>query len=175
MSNLRETEYGVEVVPSKYEAGCLIAGAGFMLAVSAVLLYLARDFHIVKGILAAVVGLTGTVFFGGALVQALYILSSRRPLFEIREGILRRRRTEVALADIDEITFGWHAYRPAGMVFADLVVRTVQHKRYFFPTYNMVPETEIDKLVRARILPYATNACREKWEEQQGAATESRQ
>ncbi|TYP76471.1 DUF5381 family protein [Paenibacillus methanolicus] len=173
-SNLRETEHGVEVIPSKYEAGCLITGAGFMFAASAVVLFFARDFNIVKGILAAVVGLTGTIFFGGALVQALIILAGRRPLFEIRGGFLRRKEREVALSDIDEITFGWHVYRPTGMVFADLVVRTVQNRRYFFNTYNMVSEKEIDKLVRVYILPYATAACRKKWEEQAGISPESR-
>ncbi|MFB9327677.1 DUF5381 family protein [Paenibacillus aurantiacus] len=173
MGNLRETEHGVEVVPSRYEAGCLIAGGGFMFAVSTVLLFVARHWSIAKGVLAAVAGLSGVAVFGGALLRALPILVGRRPLFEIHGGYLQSINGKIALADIDELTFGWHAYRPTGMVFSDLVVRSVTNERYFFPTYNMVSEMEIDRLVRTYILPYATTACREKWERQGGMTPRS--
>lgn len=168
MSNLRETERGIEVVPSRYEAGCFIMGAGFMLGASAVLLVFGQDLVVIKDVLAMLVGLAGVVFFGTALLKVLSKLWSRHPLFEVRGGYLQNRVRKVPLADIDELVFGWHSYAPSGMVFEDLVVRTIQNKRYFFPTYNLVSAPEIDKLVRTHILPYATTACREKWEAQGG-------
>ncbi|MBB3110994.1 hypothetical protein FHS18_003062 [Paenibacillus phyllosphaerae] len=168
MKSLRETESGIEVIPAKFDAGCFVSVCVLMLAGAAVLLYFAKDMFILKGILYGIVGVIGALFFGGALLKVLSVVRSKEPLFEVRSGYLQNKRKKVALTDIDELTYGWHTDRPSGMVFQALVVRTVRNNRYYFSTYNMVSQQEIDLVVRQHILPYATAACRESWEATEG-------
>lgn len=165
-ANIKTTENDVQVVYTKYGAGCLIFAGVFMVLASLVaLIVIPGDSGFVRSFLSIIVSFISLVFFGGALLRILLVMMQGKAVMKIENGFLKNRTQSVDLKNIKEIDYGWHSGKLlSGKVFKDVIVKTVHNKRMYFSTYNLISDIAMEHFIQEYIVPQAAPECRAYWE-----------
>lgn len=165
-ANIKETKNEVQVVYTKYGAGCLIFAGIVMVLVSLIaLIVIPGDSGVIRSFLSIIVGFISLVFFGGALLRILLVMMQGKAVMKIENGFLKNRKQSVALKEIKEIDYGWHSGKLlSGKVFKDVIVKTVHNKKMYFSTYNLISDIAMEHFIQEYIVPQAAPECRTNWE-----------
>lgn len=163
-NNIKEINGEVQVVYTKYGAGCMVFGIGFMALASIFILYLIPSMGIARAFIGIPIGIIGTLFFGVCLLKIVNVLLQGEVILKVENGLLKSKKKSVAIKDIKDISYGWHSKRLSGKVFRDIIVQTTNNKRIFFSYYNLVGDDVIEYFIENHILPHTNDECRVNFE-----------
>jgi hypothetical protein len=95
-------------------------------------------------------------------------------LFSITQGedgqIISRKKS-VYLKDIKVIEMSHHFYRPSGILFEDLIIRTDRNNLIRIPLYGLLGDFEFNDYVDNYIFPYMTEEGQQIWKKRHDKTT----
>jgi hypothetical protein len=160
--NIKVSEGKVEILYTNPGAGCMVSSALFGTLLSAFVLFVvAPDSGFVRGFLSIVIGLIGLIFSGSILLKLISVILSGKTLLSIESGLLKGRKESVPINDIKDIKW-------SGASLKYLVVQTTNKKKIKFPTYNLVGEEKVNRVIQVYLVPHATPELRSNWEKCMG-------
>ncbi|OCA83145.1 hypothetical protein A8F94_18645 [Bacillus sp. FJAT-27225] len=158
-NNIRITDDKVEVVYLPFWAGCMVTGTGIMtIGGLFTLFYIAPNSGIVRAFLAVIIGIVGTLFFGGILLRVISLLLSGRAVYTVEDGKLKGRKKAIPIREIKDIYWGGAAS------VKYIMVKTLNNKKVKLSTYNLVSEEPVNHVIETYVLPYANTELKTNWE-----------
>jgi hypothetical protein len=155
--NIKISEGKVEVQYTPPAAGCMVSSALFGTLLSGfVLLIIAPDSGLIRGVFISIFGLVGLVFCGLILLKLISVLIKGRVLFTVKDGMFAGQKISIPINEITDI-------RWAGSSLKYLSIKTKNKKKVKLSTYNLIDEDKVNKVIDQFVIPNGSQELKENW------------